>query len=165
LLGPPGRHGDAIAFLAEHLCDRKSDAAGGPSDDRCAVWHLQSLLSDDTVEPRAGRGKAVGSIPHFTGTVWPGPRLKSTPRRGRARSSVGQSCRLIIGRSLVRVQPGPHQKAPLMRGFLIFVSGPRIGGGPCRRASSATNSEAAPTPRPHPRPFPRCRRLARPSLR
>src|SRR2546423_7887620 len=62
-----------------------------------------------------GRGKAVGSIPHFAGTVWPGPRLKPTCGRGRARSSVGQSCRLIIGRSLVRVQPGPLQKPLLDR--------------------------------------------------
>src|SRR5436190_14835129 len=67
-----------------------------------------------------GRGKAVGSIPHFTGTVWPGPRLKPTPRRGRARSSVGQSCRLIIGRSLVRVQPGPCVEPLQTRALRIY---------------------------------------------
>ena len=45
----------------------------------------------------------------------------------RARSSVGQSCRLIIGRSLVRVQPGPCVEPLQTRGFRIYRKAMRRG--------------------------------------
>src|SRR6202035_5253746 len=62
---------------------------------------------------------AGGSIPYLAGSV---SRVARAPRE-RARSSVGQSCRLIIGRSLVRVQPGPPRKALCLRDLSCLRTG------------------------------------------
>ena len=63
--------------------------------------------------PPSGRTEGAGSVCLVS--------LGLGPRGRRARSSVGQSCRLIIGRSLVRVQAGPLAKQPANRPQFLAV--------------------------------------------
>src|SRR5574338_1656078 len=49
------------------------------------------------------------------GSRWPAAAGEPSTLAARARSSAGQSSRLIIGRSLVRVQAGPNSLTPTLR--------------------------------------------------